>query len=250
MKKLIMPLAVVAAVGLYAGSASAQCTFGFDSGDPETSRGPAPAKGVKASMVRNYAKCGDTLPHDPVDTNIKTEAGTQACQPVTPSEINGNATTYNFGPKGKCDVRTQSKLLKDCSKAEDSAGNELGLPPRQCHVVYVTSKCKDIRRADGTTPISGAIDDGWELKTLSRASLNDPDGQDMTVIDFPVTFGYSTPDEGEIEIDSSSAEVLIPLVGDNGAALPACTSIEVVNVFIADPDGISFAKLGGATHPK
>ncbi|HXC52619.1 MAG TPA: hypothetical protein VN634_17180, partial [Candidatus Limnocylindrales bacterium] len=101
-----------------------------------------------------------------------------------------------------------------------------------------------------TTPINGAVDDGWELATLSRASLNDPTGGDMTVIDFPVAFTYSTPEDGEMEIDSSSAEALLPLVGANGAALPACTSIEVVDVKIKDPDGNSFAKLGGATVPK
>lgn len=247
MKKLIMPLAVVAAVGFYAGSASAQCTFGFDGGTPETSRGPAPAKGVKGSMVRTYADCTGTE-HPTEDTN--TEAGTPACSPVIPPELDGGPTPYAYSAKGKCTVQTQAKLLKDCSKAEDSAGNGLGLDTRPCHVTFVRSSCKGIVRADGVTPIQGAIDDGWELKTLSRASLNDPTGQDMTVIDFPVAFAYSTPEEGEMEIDSSSAEALLPLVGANGAALPACTSIEVVNVVIVDANGRQFAKLGGATVPK
>ena len=246
MKKLIMPLAVIAAVGFYAGSASAQCTFGFDGGTPETSRGPAPAKGVKGSMVRNYAGCTST---EHPTANATTESGTDACQPVIPPGA-GGGTDYAYAAKGKCTVQTQAKLLKDCSKAEDAAGNSLGLDTRPCHVTFVRSSCKGIVRADGVTPINGAVDAGWELATLSRASLNDPSGGDMTVIDFPVAFTYSDPEDGEMEVDSSSAEALVPLVGANGAALPACTSIEVVDVKIKDPDGNSFAKLGGATVPK
>ena len=114
----------------------------------------------------------------------------------------------------------------------------------------MTSTCKGIVRADGVTLISGGVDDGWELATLSRASLNDPTNQDLTVIDFPVSFAYSTPEDGEMFVDSSSAEALLPLVGANGAALPACTSIEVVDAKIKDPDGHPFARLGGATVPK
>jgi len=188
MKKLIMPLAVVVAVGFYAGSASAQCTFGFDGGTPETSRGPAPAKGLKGNLVRTYAGCTSTE-HPTEDTN--TEAGTPACSPVIPPELDGGPTPYAYSEKGKCTVQTQAKLLKDCSKAEDSAGNGLGLDERPCHVTFVRSSCKGVVRADGVTGINGAIDDGWELKTLSRASLNDPTNQDVTVIDFPVAFSYS-----------------------------------------------------------
>jgi len=242
-----MPFVVIAAAGIYCGTAGAQCTFGFDAGTPEESRGPAPAKGVRGSMVRAYAACPSYSLH-PV--NATTESGTDACQPVTPPVLGGGGTTYAYSAKGKCTVQTQAKLLKDCSKAEDAAGNPLGLEARPCHVTFVRSSCKGIVRADGKTLITGAQDDAWELATLSRASLNDPTGGDMTVIDFPVAFTYSTPEDGEMEIDSSSAEALLPLVGANGAALPACTSIEMVSIKIKDPDHNTFAQLGGATVPR
>ena len=93
MKKLLMPLAVIAAAGLYASSASAQCTFGFDSGDPLTSRGPAFAKGIKASMARNYAACTST---EHPTANATTESGTDACQPVTPPVLDGDGTAYGL----------------------------------------------------------------------------------------------------------------------------------------------------------
>ncbi|HXC51691.1 MAG TPA: hypothetical protein VN634_12445, partial [Candidatus Limnocylindrales bacterium] len=103
MKKIIMPFAVIAAVGIYAGTASAQCTFGFDGGTPENSRGPAPAKGVKGSMVRNYAACTST---EHPTANATTESGTDACQPVTPPVLGGGGTTYAYAAKGKCTVQT------------------------------------------------------------------------------------------------------------------------------------------------
>jgi hypothetical protein len=242
-----MLVAVLAAVGFFPGAASAQCTFGFDGGTPEESRGPAPAKGLKGSMVRTYLACPST---EPPTSHAMTESGTDACQPVTPPELGGGGTTYAYADNGRCTVQTQAKLLKDCSKAEDAAGNSLGLDARPCHVTFVRSSCKGIVRADGVQPISGSQDAGWELATLGRASLNDPTGGDMTVIDFPVSFTYSDPKDGEMEIDSSTAEALVPLVGADGAALPACTSIEVVDIKIKDPDGNSFARLGGATVPR
>jgi hypothetical protein len=243
MNKLVLPFAAVAIVGIYAGSASAQCTFG--GGDP--AHGPAPAKGIKAAMVRTYAACPSTE-HE--EANTQTESSTDACNPVTPPIAGGSPTLYSYGPKGGCTVTTKAKLYKSCDAVEDANGNALGLPARPCHVTYVTSKCKGLVGIDGVSPISGETDAGWKLATLSRATLNDTNGGDMTVIDFPVTFSYTTPEDGSMEIDSSSAEELVDLVGENGAALPACTSIEVVDSVIKDPDGREFARLGGATVPK
>ncbi|HEY2773515.1 MAG TPA: hypothetical protein VGK20_05630 [Candidatus Binatia bacterium] len=244
MKKFTLPLAAVALVGLYAGTASAQCAFNS-----------APAKGVKGSMVRNYAKCPGTEHPSP---NTQTQAGTDACTPVTPhgvGNVGHNGTDYIYGPasgpKGKCSVQTQAKLVKDCSTLTNSSGASLGLPAGACHVTFVKSKCSGIYRADGITPINSS-DDGWQLATLSRTTFDDRTNGDMTVIDFPVTFAYSTPNNGSISVNSSSAAALVPLVGANNSNLPPCTSIETVNVTIKAPGGTHgkpFAKLGGATRP-
>jgi hypothetical protein len=235
MKKFTMPLAAVALVGLYAGSASAQCAFDI-----------APAKGVRGSMVRNYAPCPSTERPGP---NTSTQTATPACEPVLPAAVNGQTTLYSYGPKGKCQVQTSAKLVSDCADLEDAAGTGLGLPPGPCHVTFVKSKCQGVLSTDGVLPI-GAGDDGFTLATLTRATLNDPAKEDMTVIDFPVTFDYSTPDKGKMEVKSSSAEALKGIVGPNGAKLPPCTQLEYVNVIIKDPLGRPFAKLGSATVPK
>jgi hypothetical protein len=234
MKKVMMPLAAIALVGLYAGSASAQCAFNL-----------APAKGVKGSMVRNYAPCPGT--EHPI-TNTASEAGTEACTPVTPYQVGGQGTTYKYGPKGKCDVQTKAILVPECSTATGSNGQILGLEAGPCHITYVKSKCSGI--VNDLNVLIDAADVGWKLATLTRVSFDDESNNDMTIIDFPVTFNYSIPKKGKILINSSSAEALIPLVGLNNAELPACTSLEIVDVTIKAPGELPFAKLGGATKPK
>ena len=235
MKKVTLTVAAVALAGFCASNASAaNCAFNS-----------APAKGVKGSMVRNYASCPGT---EHPTANTETEGGTDACTPVTPATAGGDGTLYTYGPKGKCSVQTSAKLVKDCGALEDANGNSLGLQAGPCHVTFVKSKCSGLLGTDGLSPI-GSGDDGWSLATLSRATLADNTNGDMTVIDFPVTFLYSTPDNGNMAINSSSAEALIPLVGANNADLPTCTQIEVVDVTIKDPANLPFAKLGGATRP-
>jgi hypothetical protein len=242
MKKITLPLAAVTLVTIYAGVASAQCDFNA-----------VPARGVKGSMVRNFAPCPGT--EHPAGEVTATKSGTPACAPVEPRQYaaTGLATQYKFGPKGKCSVSTSAKLVAFCDEIEDAnnPGMSLGLPHDPCHVTYVKSKCSGIVDALGE-PIK-ASDVGWKLATMSRASLDDQVGGDMTVIDFPVTFDYSIPDNGKISVDSNSAQALADLIGTNAADLPPCTSIEVVNVVIKAPggsEGLPFAKLGQATKPK
>jgi len=236
MKKVTLPLAAIALVGLYAGSASAQCPYNT-----------APAKGIKSTMVRAYNSCPST---EVPASNTQTEGTTDACQPVTPRALEGDSTTYQYSSKGKCSVSTSAKLFASCADVTDANGVGLGLQPVACHVTFVKSKCSGIVQSDGSTAIDGVLfpeDDGWSLATLSRATLNDSVGGAMTVIDFPVTFTYSTPAKGKMSVSSSSAEALIPIVNLNNADLPPCTSIEVVDTVIKDPDGLPFARQGQAT---
>lgn len=234
MTNRILPLVAGALAFFQVSKASAQCDFDV-----------APAKGLKASMVRSFAACPGT---DHPTGNTSTEGGIEACTPVVPRSVGSSPTLYSFGEKGKCDVRTSSKLVKDCSGLTNAAGTPLGLQAGPCHVTFVNSKCSGILGTDGQTLI-GASDDGFSLATLTRATMDDASGGDMTVIDFPVTFTYSVPSNGKMSVDSSSAESLVPLVGVNNAGLPSCTSIEFVDVVVKDPQGMPFAVLGAATIP-
>ncbi|MFN2427761.1 MAG: hypothetical protein ABR587_15095 [Candidatus Binatia bacterium] len=236
MKKVTLSIATVALVGFYAGAASAACDFDI-----------VKAKGVKGSMVRSYAACPST--ENPA-SNTATDGGTEACTPVTPRQIEGQGTLYNFSSKGGCTVQTQAKLVSDCSEVEDANGTPLGLDVGACHITFVKAKCKGIQQSDEATPIDSPDDIGWSLATLSRATLADDGNGDMTVIDFPVTFGFDQPKKGGIKLKGNSAEELKAIVGANNADLPECTSIEIVDVIIKDPAGLPFARLGGATLPQ
>jgi hypothetical protein len=230
MKKVMLPIAAFALVGLYAGSASAQCDFNA-----------TVTKGIKGSMIRAFAGCPST--ENPTINTATGAGGTPACEPVQ----SAGGSTYVFGAKGTCSVDIKAKVEKDCSALEDASGAPIGLPPGACHVTYVKGKCKGILQADGVTPINANDDGGWSLATLSRATVNDADNGDMTIIDFPVTFLFEDPNNGGLKVDSSSAEALASIVGPSGAALPTCTQIEVLKITLKDPNGDAFAVLGGGT---
>jgi hypothetical protein len=240
MNKVTLSIATIALVGLYAGTASAQCDFNI-----------VPAKGVKGSFVRNFAACPSTE-HGTSIPNAETEGDTDACQPVAPNEDDGVASQYSFvetpGDEGGCTIQTQAKLVKACEKVKDSNGADLNLDPGPCHITYVKGKCWGIQNSSNV--LIGESDAGWGFATLSRASLNDETGGDMTVIDFPVVFDFGIPKDGGMKIKANSAEALDGLVGPANAELPECTSIEIVDVTIKDPQTLPFAKLGGATIPE
>ncbi|HYC55152.1 MAG TPA: hypothetical protein VEL28_09470 [Candidatus Binatia bacterium] len=274
MKKFIMPIAAVAVVA-FAGSASAQCDFNV----------VAKAKGLKSSMIRAYAACPST---EHPSVNDPTSGGTPACSPVTAKKDEGGTgvgSDYLFDPSGKggCSVSTSGKIVPDCGALTDDSDIPLNLPPGPCHVVYVKGKCKGIMQSDGKTPINAGDDPGWSLATLSRASLNDGNGKatcsggtedgedcsddatacttgggaceedgsgDVTVIDFPVTFQFDDPSNGQLSLDDNSARVLADIVSPQAAALPTCTQIQVVDITLKDPAGRAFAVLGGGSAAK
>ncbi|MBI5506238.1 MAG: hypothetical protein HY899_15690 [Deltaproteobacteria bacterium] len=239
MKKVILSLSAIALVAAYASSASAQCAF----------NDLAKAKGIKSSMVRVFAGCPST---EHASINSSTGGGTPACAPVTVKKLEGDATPYILdAQKGSCDVQTKAKIEKDCALLEDANGDPLGLPAGPCHVTYVKSKCKGVMKSDGVTPIDAQNDAGWSLATLTRSSFNDATNGDVTVIDFPVTFAYGDPNNGQIKVDSNSAEALAAILVDpNGAALPTCSTLQTIKITVKDPDGLPFATMGGSTRDK
>jgi hypothetical protein len=219
---------------MQAATAGAQCSFDI-----------VPAKGVKGSYVRNFHPCPAT---EELFPNAETEGDTDACTPVTPREVEGAQTEYEFNADGGCTISSQAKLVKDCSKVKGDDGELLLLAPGPCHITYVKGKCEGI--VDGSNVLIGETDGGWGFATMSRASLDDDTNGDMTVIDFPVVFAFGTPKDGSMKIKSNSAAALAPLVGANNSELPDCTSIEIVETTIKDPLNLPFARLGGATIPE
>lgn len=235
MKKVTFLLAAVSLVGLTTGTASAQCSF----------NSAAKAKGVNSAMVRAYAQCGGTQSAGAGTTGSSTNTGVPACAPVLEASNDGTSTgtttKYSWGAKGSCTVKTSGKIDTRC---QDNNGPTF---PLTCSVVTVQSKCAGILKADGVTPIDDA-DAGWQLKTLSRATLDDQANGDVTVIDFSVPFSFGTPKKGGLKLKGTTIDALSGL--GSGAALPNCTAIEIISIKVSDPLGNDFAVLGGGTKDK
>lgn len=221
MKKALIAISCIATVGLVASNANAQCAF----------NGPAKAKGLKTSMTRYFAGCGNSITF--AVPNDMTMTGTPSCS--APFANSG----FTFGAKGSCDVKTSQKIESDCSQA-GAVGS--------CANVKVNGKCKDITIAGGSTQINGPTGGGaWRLATLSRATLDDQLGGDMTVIDFPLSFAFDEPKKGGIKVKSDSNTALEALLGP-GSAIPGCTSIQVLSAEVTDPTGSVFATMGTSTR--
>jgi len=216
MRKLTVSLAAVALVSFAAASAHAQCAMD----------GPAKAKGIKTSLIRSFAACPSITFPAP---NSQTGTGVPTCAPPYAH------SPYQFAPKSSgCSFQTSAKLESPCSF--NSTGD--------CMNLALKAKCSGILEPDNVTPTSTP---GWKLATVSRATLNDPDNGDMTVINFPVIISFPPPVKGKMSFKTDTNHVL------NGlglASLPSCTQVEVVSLTVQDPASNPFAKIGAGTRPK
>ena len=217
MRKLTISLAAVALVGFASASAQAQCDF----------NGPGKAKGIKTSLIRSFAGCPSITFAGP---NSQTGGGTPTCAPPY-----AHSPHFFDEVKGKCDFSAKAKK-------EDPCKDGSGVP---CMNLSLKSSCGGVLRVDGISPINGEDDAGWRLGTVSRATLNDPDNGDMTVIDFPVNIGYSIPKSGKISVKTDTNAILDDL---GLAALPGCAVVEVVSLSVQDPQGNPFAVIGSGTR--
>jgi hypothetical protein len=158
---------------------------------------------------------------------------------------------FQFAPDGFCTLSASSKVEDDCSRVRSSQGMLLGLPPRACHVTKLRVRCRKIVDSNGT-PIQ-AHHGIWSLHTMTRATFDDAESGDMTQIDFPVGFYLGEPDYGSIDMETSTAEALLPILGPLGAALPPCTNLQPVDFRVmvqVDPERERvFAKVGLSTQP-
>lgn len=216
MKKALLTITAVAAVGFYASSASAQCSFNE----------PGKAKGFKTSMVRAMSACPGITFAAP---NSSTMAGVPTCAPPTP------VSAFKFDTdKGSCSIKTGQKLEEPCSDGS-------GIP---CANLSLQAKCSGVLNSDGVTPNN---DPGWNLNTIARATFDDNVNGDMTVIDFPAQFPLPPAVKGKLKGKFNTNDLLNGLFGP-GSALPGCTAIELISIKIADPAGNTFASIGSATR--
>jgi hypothetical protein len=158
---------------------------------------------------------------------------------------------FQFAPDGSCTLSASSKVENDCSRLRSSQGVLLGLPARACHVTKLRVRCRNIVDSNGV-PID-AFDGTWYLRTLTRATFDDGESGDMTQLDFPVQIAFGDPHSGSVELETSTAEALLPILGPIGAALPPCTNLQPIDfrvmVEVDGEEGRVFAKVGLSTQP-
>jgi len=216
-RKLSISIAAIAALAFMAGSANAQCLFD-----------DAPkAKGMKTSMVRSFVGCSGSITY--AAPNSQTGTGVPTCAPPLPH----SAFVFD-NKKGSCSFQTKGKLEVPCS---DGSGDD-------CYNLSLQAKCAGINEPDTVTPISSG---GWSLSTVTRATLDDADNGDMTVINFPIQVAFPQASKGKIQLKTDSNEIL---AGLGLASLPPCASIELLTLKIKDPSGNPFATLGSGGRPK
>lgn len=225
-KQLAVAAGAAIALGLTAGVASAQCTYAH----------PAKAKAFKSSLVQAQVSCGNPGGNSP---NSQTPGGVPACAPPTTIAVNDGdaANQWKFGVKGEGTLGFAAAKNKVCStpaakppcpmgdKAEGSRGD-----------LTVTVKMKDIvdKAGDPVSEVAGL------LKTVTRATLNDPDNGAITVVDFPAQFPVPVLD-GKVNLKTSANNLLFGL---NQDALPTCSELEIVSLIITDENGTNFALPG------
>jgi hypothetical protein len=210
---------------------------------------------VGASMVRAYAECVDDSsqvvqipggPGGPTAPSCRQET-TVPYGPAYKANGNDGATAYVFDEKkGSCEAKITSKLLKDCSKAKITPAIEV---TDACHELTAQVTCKGILRAGGTAAIEGSIDQGWQLRTLTRATTIDSSVGPVTIVDFPVQFSFPTPVKGGLKLSATSTEALAAIFGTD-TALNGCSVLETIKVEVAAPGGRPFARIGTNTRVK
>jgi hypothetical protein len=219
-KHILAAVAGVLALGFGATIASAQCAVVYQH--------PVKAPAFKANLVQAFVSCGNTGGATP---NATTEGGsTPTCYPA--QTLNEKAASppngWLWGPKATASISFKA--------GKNKVVGPLNTDPNAVDL-YITIKANDIRYAD-TTPVSGP---SGKVSALSRATLIDrAENKLMTVIDFPTQFSVVT-NKGKIGRKITATTILNNL---NNPALPACTTIELVQVILKDENSNPFAVLG------
>ena len=229
MKRHLVVAAAALAFGFIASGANAQTSTdecGFEH--------PRKAREVRSSLVQAFVSCGNPGGNAPNDT---TEGGVPSCSPPETFNEQGGSP-----PNGWMWDESKGQGTARFKAGKNKVQNPVLDPPDDTADVVVSLRLKGV--VDAAGPANGA----GTLSTLSRATLRDRQGTPnnhgddvpMTVIDFPAPFAF-TLTNGNANL-KTSANVILNGIGQNG--LPHCTSIEVVDLFVADENGTRFASMG------
>ncbi len=212
----IVVISVVGSVLLLStGLAGAQCAF----------NAPTTAKGIKTSMVRAYAGCPGITFASP---NTNTMAGVPGCTPPFP------LSEYRFDDEnGSCSVTIKSRYVESCPTI---FGND------SCMTSTLKARCVGILDAGGM-PTNAP---GFAFNIVSRRTSADPSSGDLTLIDYPNQLAAPQLQSGAFTLTIDPFELGCLLFECHRP--PGCSSIEILWLALADPDGNIFAVLGSSSR--
>jgi hypothetical protein len=214
MKLITLPAIAAAAALTLAADAFAQCSFD----------GPAKAKGFKTSLIRAFASCPCISPCYPVP-NSQTGTGVPSCSPpYAPS-------AYEFDTPSQCLFKMKVKREEPCSN-----GN-----PAACTAATFTLSCSGILDPGGATRTNAS---GFQLSAVIRATVDDPDNGDMTIVNIPISAVLPAADNGRLSATFELADVLLL-----NPFAPGCAALEPQSIALKDPNGAPFAVVGSGTRP-
>ena len=227
-RDLLAVVAALLALGFAASTASAQCNFDH----------PKKARKFTGELVQAFVPCGGIGGTTP---NTATGGGVPACQP--PETFNqlyeSPANGWRMDPL-KFQGRVQLKIRKACTgKAKGTS-----LPP--CNPLDTALNPPGSADLEVQLKLRGVIDAGGPangvgaLWTLTRATMYDWTAGDVTILDFPAGFPFDLA-KGETSMKTSVDAHLNSL---NLQSLPACSSLEIVDINVVDENGTTFARIG------
>jgi len=216
MRNLLFVIAVAIACAATAGPADAGCDFEH----------PRKAKSFKCDLVQAFVSCGNPTGNVP---NTTSASGVPGCTP--PETFNAQAGSQINGWQWWEQRSTGSLQFREIQGNFGPNTRDLKVKMRLRRII---DKTGGLASGSGT------------LSTLARTTLEDTVvttpgmGTDMTIIDFPAPFAF-TMTNGNANL-TTTANTLIAGLGI--AALPGCTSLEVVSIQVLDPNGNNFGACG------
>jgi hypothetical protein len=194
---------------------------------------PAKAAKLEASLVQMFVSCNNPGGRG---ANSTTETGTHSCYPAeTFQHFDYAPSGWIWGPhaQGSFSLKAGKNKLTGLGYPENTDPDAVDL--------YMRIKMSDIRDENGLANSPADLYNGPRVDLSLRITMIDgAASQPMTIFDFPV--GIPIPAvEGKVSTRTSLSALFYRL---GVPALPACSTIEVLKVWVMDPNGIRFAQLG------
>jgi hypothetical protein len=216
-----LSIAMMGTLAVIPTRAAAQCAF----------NGPHGSSGSTAyfvsSLVRAFVSCGNPGGNTPNATSV---GGIPTCQPVETFHQQAGSPSGGW----RFDNGSSYGVVKI---KRTTGGDNAPFPPTlRDAVVYL--KMYHIAQ-EGGGPGHFANGKGT-VQMVFRITSDDYANGDMTYVDFPAGFGF-TLNGGSVYMTKKLGDLMKDI---SQPRFPDCTSIEVVSVWVVDPNGNVFAVPG------